>query len=84
MVKGTEASQVARTGHTTVQTTRAEFVRMVDLATLGCSTASTPATNPDPVRHHADKAFQQLKAQEPSQQPGDRPASPQASAPTRE
>ena len=51
------------------------------LMALGCSTASTPATNPDTVRHHADKALQQLKAQEPSQQPGDRPASPQAVAP---
>jgi len=51
------------------------------LMALGCSTASTPATNPDPVRQHADKAFQQLKTQEPSQQPGDRPSSPHASAP---
>ena len=31
------------------------------LMTLGCSTAPTPATNPDAVRQHADKAFQQLQ-----------------------
>ena len=40
------------------------------LMTLGCSTAPTPSTNPDPVRQHADKAFQQLKAQEDSQRSG--------------
>jgi len=51
------------------------------LMTLGCSTAPTPATNPDAVRQHADKAFQQLKAQEHSQQPGDPQSSPQASTP---
>jgi hypothetical protein len=45
--------------------------------TLSCSTTSTPATNPDAVRQHADKAFQQLNAQEHSQQPG----GPQASSP---
>ncbi len=50
------------------------------LMTLGCSTAPTPATNPDAVRQHADKAFQQLKAQEP-QQPGDPQSLPQASTP---
>ena len=50
------------------------------LMTLGCSTAPTPATNLDAVRQHADKAFQQLKAQEHSQQPGDSQSSPQASA----
>ena len=41
------------------------------LMTLGCSTAPTPATNPDAVRQHADKAFQQLNAQEHAQQQGD-------------
>lgn len=39
------------------------------LLLLGCSTAPTPSINPDAVRQHADKAFQQLKTQEqPSQQ----------------
>ena len=47
--------------------------------TLGCSTAPNSVTNPDAVRQHADKAFQQLKAQEHSQQPGDPQSSPQAS-----
>jgi hypothetical protein len=51
------------------------------LMTLGCSTAPTPGTNPDAVRQHADKAFQQLKAQEHSQQQGGPQSSPQASAP---
>lgn len=51
------------------------------LMTLGCSTAPTPATNPDAVRQHADKAFQQLKTQEHSQQSGDPQSSPQASTP---
>jgi len=47
--------------------------------TLGCSTPPTPATNPDAVRQHADKAFQQLKVQEHVQQQGDSQSSPQAS-----
>ena len=51
------------------------------LMTLGCSTAPTPAPNPDAVRQHADKAFQQLKAQEHSQQPGDPQSLPQALTP---
>src|SRR5439155_14599975 len=51
------------------------------LMTLGCSTAPTPTTNPDAVRQHADKAFQQLQAQEPSQPPGDLQSSTQASTP---
>jgi hypothetical protein len=50
------------------------------LMMLGCSTAPTPATNPDAVRQHADKAFQQLKAEEHSQQQTDPQSSPQASA----
>ncbi len=50
------------------------------LMMLGCSTAPTPATNPDAVRQHADKAFQQLKAEEHSQQQSDPQSSPQASA----
>ena len=73
--------------------TRTEHMGMVlgsFLMVLGCSTAPTPATNPDAVRQHADKAFQQLKAQENAQQqqpgnsqslthastPGDTPANP--------
>ena len=51
------------------------------LMMLGCSTAPTPATNPDAVRQHADKAFQQLKAQEHSQQEGDPQPSSQVSTP---
>jgi hypothetical protein len=51
------------------------------LMTLGCSTVSTPPTKPDAVRQHADKAFQQLKAQEHSQQPGDPGSSPPSLAP---
>jgi hypothetical protein len=51
------------------------------LMTLGCSTAPTPATNPDAVRQHADKVFQQLKTQEHSQQSGDPQSSSQASTP---
>ncbi len=49
--------------------------------TLGCSMAPTPATNPDAVRQHADKAFQQLKTQEDAQQPGDSQSLSQASIP---
>ena len=51
------------------------------LMTLGCSTVSTPATNSDAVRQHADTAFQQLKGQEHSQQQGVPQSSPQASTP---
>jgi hypothetical protein len=51
------------------------------LMVLGCSTAPTPATNPDVVRQHADKAFQQMKAQENAQQPGDSQSLLQASTP---
>jgi hypothetical protein len=51
------------------------------LMVLGCSTAPTSAPNPDGVRQHADKAFQELKAQEHSLQPGDPGSSPQASVP---
>src|SRR5215467_2050950 len=49
--------------------------------TLGCSMAQTLATNPDAVRQHADKAFQQLKTQEHAQQPGDSQSLSQASTP---
>jgi multidrug efflux pump subunit AcrA (membrane-fusion protein) len=49
------------------------------LMTLGCSMAPTPATNPDAVRQHADKAFQQLKAQEHAQQSGNSQSFTQAS-----
>jgi len=51
------------------------------LMVLGCSTAPTSALNPDAVRQHADKAFQQLKAQEHAQQPGDSQSLTQASTP---
>ena len=64
--------------------TRAERVGLVLgslLMTLGCSMAPTPATNPDTVRQHADKTFQQLKAQEHLQQPDDPQSLPQASTP---
>lgn len=49
------------------------------LLTIGCSTAPTPAINSDAVRQHADKAFQQLKGQEHSQQQRVPQPSPQAS-----
>jgi len=49
------------------------------LMILGCSTAPTPTTNPDAVRQHADKAFQQLGAQEHPQQQGDPQSTPQVS-----
>ncbi|MBI3806846.1 MAG: hypothetical protein HY281_04920 [Nitrospirae bacterium] len=64
--------------------TRTERVGLVlgsFLMMLGCSMAPTPATNPDAVRQHADKTFQQLKAQEHTQQPGDSQSLPQASTP---
>jgi hypothetical protein len=51
------------------------------LITLGCSTAPPPATNPDAVRQHADKAFQQLSAQEHPPQQGDPQSSSPASTP---
>lgn len=51
------------------------------LMVLGCSMAPTPATNPDVVRQHADKAFRQMKAQENTQQPGDSQSLLQASTP---
>ena len=49
------------------------------LMMLGCSTTPTPATNPDAVRQHADKAFQQLQAQEHPQHQGEPQSTPQAS-----
>ena len=42
---------------------------------LGCSTAPTPGTNPDTVRQHADKAFQQLRVEEHPQEQGPSPSS---------
>jgi len=51
------------------------------LMTLGCSTAPTPATNPDAVRQHADMAFQQLKAQEHAEQSGNSQSFTRASTP---
>jgi hypothetical protein len=64
--------------------TRTEHMGLVFgslLMTLGCSMAPTSATNPDVVRQHADKAFQQLTAQEDSQRSGDFQSLPQASTP---
>ena len=49
------------------------------LLTLGCSTVPAPATNPEAVRQHADKAFQQLKAEEHPPKPDDSQAAPQGS-----
>src|SRR6185295_13043555 len=51
------------------------------LMILGCSMAPTSATNPDAVRQHADKTFQQLKGQEDAQQPSDSQSLTQASTP---
>jgi len=48
----------------------------------GCSTSSGPATNPEAVRQHADRAFHELKAQEKSQQTGDSTVSTVADPPT--
>jgi hypothetical protein len=64
--------------------TRPEHIGLVFgsfLMVLGCSMAPTPATNPDVVRQHADKAFRQMKAQENTQQPGDSQSLLQASTP---
>ena len=50
--------------------TRAERVGLVLgslLMTIACSMAPTPATNPDTVRQHADKTFQQLLGKDPAQ-----------------
>jgi hypothetical protein len=49
------------------------------LMVLGCSSTPTPAPNPDTVRQHADKAFQQLKAQEHPRELDSAQPSPQAS-----
>jgi hypothetical protein len=49
------------------------------LITLGCSTAPISTTNPDAVRQHADKAFQQLQTREHPQQPRDTQSMPHAS-----
>ncbi|MBI3357886.1 MAG: hypothetical protein HY038_14155 [Nitrospirae bacterium] len=51
------------------------------LITFGCSTAPTPASNPDTIRQHADKAFQQLNAKEHPPQQGDPQSSSPASTP---
>lgn len=50
------------------------------LMMLGCSTVPSPATNPDAVRQHADKAFQQLQGQEHPQEQAASPASQPASS----
>jgi hypothetical protein len=50
------------------------------LLTFGCSTSPSPATNPDAVREHADRAFQQLKVQEHPLQQGDTQTASQGSA----
>jgi hypothetical protein len=51
------------------------------LITLGCSTAPPSPTNPDVVRQHADKAFQQLNAQGYQQQQSTLQTTIQAEAP---
>ncbi len=44
----------------------------------GCSTPPAPPPNPDAVRQHADKAFQQLRAQEQTQTQTEMPLQPQS------
>ena len=44
----------------------------------GCSTPPAPQPNPDAVRQHADKAFQQLRAQEQPQTQTEMPLQPQS------
>jgi hypothetical protein len=46
----------------------------------GCSTPQAPPPNPDSVRQHADKAFQQLHAQEQPQAQKETASQPQSSA----
>ena len=46
----------------------------------GCSTPQAPPPNPDAVRQHADKAFQQLHAQEQPQAQTETASQPQLSA----
>jgi len=46
----------------------------------GCSTPQAPPPNPDAVRQHADKAFQQLHAQEQPQAQTETPSQPQSPA----
>lgn len=50
------------------------------LVLLGCSTPQVPPPNPDAVRQHADKAFQQLHAQEQPQAQTDAPSQIQSPA----
>jgi hypothetical protein len=49
------------------------------MMTLGCSTTSNLGMNPDSVRQHADREFQQLKLREQSQQQSDLQSSSLAS-----
>lgn len=44
------------------------------LMIVGCSTTPAPGTNPDTVRQHADKAFQQLRVEEHPQEQGASPS----------
>ena len=44
----------------------------------GCSTPPAPPPNPDAVRQHADKAFQQLRAQEQPRTQTEMPLQPQS------
>ena len=44
----------------------------------GCSTSQAPPSNPDAVRQHADKAFQQLRAQEQPQAQTETSSQPQS------
>jgi hypothetical protein len=46
----------------------------------GCSTPQAPPPNPDQVRQHADKAFQQLHGQEQPQAKTETASQPQSSA----
>lgn len=62
------------------RTDRMGLVLSTLLIGLGCSSAPTPATNPDIIRQHADKAFQQLKVQEHPQEQDSTQPSLQASA----
>ena len=50
------------------------------LVSFGCSTTPAPLPNPDAVRQHADKAFQQLHGQEQPRAQTEASSQPQSSA----
>ena len=50
------------------------------LVSFGCSTTPAPLPNPDAVRQHADKAFQQLHGQEQPRAQPETSSQPQSSA----